>query len=356
MRLGLVLIAIACVGMLVGTLCVMLAPFATPAASEPPRAAPQRGSGATFEPDPIRRAAGADSPRSAGPAADPPRATGSPTAARSTVPSAAVSSPVQRPAVREPRAQQQRRFEAAFADAARVLDSDPMNPGALRAACDAALALQRWPEACALLERRVALDPDDADLRFEYASVLLRLSHWSSAARELAAVAQSDPQHARAWYNLALAQQSAGRLADAERAWSRAIELLPDDADARAHRGELRLDLHDWSGASDDLAAALILAPDDAAIALNLGLALARSGQMTESQRVLLDLHARRPRDVRVMNRLAELAWSQSVAASGGDAALRTQAAEWCRRSLAIDPDQPSVAELLARAGATRAP
>lgn len=367
MRSGLILTLIVCVAMLGGVAWMMLAPYAPSTEVEPrPRAAPRaNGGGYVFNPDADRNVAaplaGESRAADAGEAArvpPPPQRAGAfaPGASAALVVTPVPGAEERAPAVRRPHEQRRRRAEAALAEAMDVLMTDPANAGALRSASEAALGLERWSDACALFERRVDFEPDDVELRFAYASVLLRLAHWSSAARELNIVVGAAPDNGHAWYNLALAQQAAGQLAAAERSWSRAIELSPGDADARAQRGELRLDLHDWSGAADDLAAARARAPDDAATALNHALALAKGGRAADAERELLALHARRPRDVRVINRLAELAWEQSAVSSAARGGLQARAAEWCRRSLAIDADQPAVAALLSQATAPGAP
>lgn len=251
------------------------------------------------------------------------------------------------PALREAR----RRFERAQA----ALREDPYHARALRDKAAGAAELRLWPELAAALARLVELDPNDSALRFERAAALIHLRQWVDAIAELNVVVVRQPQHAKAWFDLAVAHQALGHLSDARRAWDRAIELAPS-AEALARRGEVLLDLQEWGAAAADFEAVLQEQPGAADATLNLALALAKLGRPAEARRRLLTLLRDQPRHVPALNRLAELAYAACRDEGASADVSCAEAAEWCRRSLAIDAKQPEVQALLAEAATVHGP
>jgi tetratricopeptide (TPR) repeat protein len=248
-----------------------------------------------------------------------------------------------RPAVRWVSDPDRRRAERRLAAAREGLATDPSNPAALRDGLAAARQLGRWAEARRMLARLVEVEPENTEVRFEYAVTLMRLSRWVDAVHALEDVVAQQPDRGPGWYNLAVAHQALGHLAEARRAWDRTIELLPNNPDAHAHRGEVLLDLHEWSAAAADFEAALQREPDDVEAALNLSLALWKLGRLDEAQARVAGVIERHARHVAALNRMAELCWALYEMAPEANRAQHEAAITYWRRSLEIDQSQSAV-------------
>jgi tetratricopeptide (TPR) repeat protein len=243
-----------------------------------------------------------------------------------------------------------RRVKQRFISLRERLVSEPRDEAALKAALELARELQWHNEACDLLGRLVQLRPEDATLRFELATELMRLERWLEAIPQLRSVIERQPENARAWYNLAIAHQALGHLHDAQATWDRVIELMSQNPDAYAHRGEVRLDLRDWSAAAADFETALRLEPESIDAAMNLSLALSKLGRFGEARETLLPLLEQHPQHVPALNRMAEIAWALYEGDPVANQALSHEAVSFCLRSLAVDADQPEIKTLLRRA------
>jgi predicted Zn-dependent protease len=242
------------------------------------------------------------------------------------------------------------RAEARLAELRKILAADPYNVRAIRAALELARELGRYDEACGLLARLVRLEPDDANLRFELATLLMRLRRWLEALPHLRLVVAREPGNARAWYNLAIAHQTLAHLHDARAAWDRVAELMPENADVYAHRGEVLLDLRAWAPAAADLETALRLEPGSIDTAMNLSLALHKLGRQAEARATLLPLLARHPQHVPLLNRLAGITWALYEADPAAHEAAADEALDYCVRSLAVNANQPDIRALMERA------
>ncbi|MCH8805278.1 MAG: tetratricopeptide repeat protein [Planctomycetes bacterium] len=231
-----------------------------------------------------------------------------------------------------------------------ALADDPYRRVALHDEFEALRELGRWDEARITLARLIEFDPQDTDLRFAQACVLLRLSRWLHAIDALQAVVRAQPEHARAWYNLATAHQRLGRLREARHAWDRVVTLTPEAPDAFAHRGEILLDLREWAAAAEDFRAASNRDPEATDLAINLALALRKLNRLDEARDSLMKVIHRNPRHVPTLNGLAELAWEACAGATDANEQHRRAAISWWRRSLAVDPQQPTIETLLANA------
>ncbi len=242
-----------------------------------------------------------------------------------------------------------RRVEQRLEAARATLRDDRNHREALRDELAALAELERWPEAAHTLGRLVELEPDDAGLRFELGSVLIRLQRWSAAIDELEQAAAIDPEHARAWFNLAIARRKLGHLTDARAAWDRNIALAPSPG-AHERRGEVLLDLSQWAAAAADFEEVLAVNPASDDARLNRALALGRLGRAADARAELVMLLEHCPDHIPARNRLAWLAWEAcQVAEAPESRRLRDETIEWCRQSLELDPDQPSIVELLER-------
>jgi tetratricopeptide (TPR) repeat protein len=231
--------------------------------------------------------------------------------------------------------------------AQQTLREEPSHEGALRDMAAALADLRQWLPLATTLSRLVELCPDDTALRFEHATVLMQLRQWIDAIVELKALVAQQPDHTKAWFNLAAAHQAVGHLAEARQAWDRVIELSPSP-EAWARRGEVLLDLHAWEPAAADFEAVLARQPGAADATLNLALALGKLGRHSEARTRLLALLQQQPRHIPALNRMAELALAECRDGGTGSRAACNEAAEWCRRSLSLDPQQPDVQGWLA--------
>jgi tetratricopeptide (TPR) repeat protein len=230
-----------------------------------------------------------------------------------------------------------------------TLRDDPEHPGALRDAAEAFAALGQWSPAADTLARRVALDPVNVALRFDHATALAQAHRWIDAIAVLQQVVREEPGRGEAWFNLAIAHQAAGHLADARGAWDRVIELIPTP-EAFSRRGEVLLDLLEWGAAASDFEMVLREQPDAADATLNRALALSKAGRGEEARVLLIAFTDRHPCHVPALNRLAELAWMAYQAAPTESAAVGDEARQWWQRSLECDPEQPPVREALEQA------
>ncbi len=241
--------------------------------------------------------------------------------------------------------------ERRLAAARATLAGDPEHPTALRDELAALRALDRWSEAAQTLARLMRLEPDELDWRLQHIEAVIRQGLWAQAIDPLVQFVERQPDNARAWLYLAAARQTLGHLSEAERSWTRVLELAPDLPSARARRGEVRLALHDWAGAAEDLELAVAADPGDAGTALYLAAALAGSGREQEARRCALSLLERQPQNVRALNYLAELAWQAYLRAPQTSPQEHDAALDWWRRSLALDPAQPAIRARIAEAG-----
>jgi tetratricopeptide (TPR) repeat protein len=239
--------------------------------------------------------------------------------------------------------------ERRLARAQTTLARDPDHSAALHDEYAALVALERWEQAALTINRLALLAPDVVDVRFEQAALAMRLKRWTEALLALRVVTEQRPDDARAWHNLAVAHQALGHLSDARQAWDRTLALAPASTEARARRGEVLLDQHEWAAAAEDLQAVLQAEPDAADAAANLALAQANLGRPDEARQTLRAVLERHPQHVPAMNRLAELAWRAYREDPAGQRTQRDATLLWCRRSLHIDPKQPLI-EALAKA------
>ncbi len=234
-----------------------------------------------------------------------------------------------------------------LAVAREVLARDPDHPQALRDELTALRTLQRWAEAADTLARLRTLEPNRPDYARQHAEMLLRLGCLSSTVAPLDEYLALKPDDVEAWTWLAGVRQALGHLGEAERCWTRVLTLRPDDAHAATQRGHVRLDRHDWAPAADDFRRASQLDPQSVAPALGRTTALFQLGRPDEAMQCLLEIHKAHPRNVLVMNRLAELNWRIHREHPAGRGTNLAATIAWCRESLKLDPDQPPIQALL---------
>ena len=294
----------------------------------------------------------ADSPEPAAPATGP-RLPETPEPETQTL--SAQEAPITTPTrwvVDDPDAETKQRFIALR----KLLLDDSHNEGALEEALELARQLDWHNEACDLLSNLLHLRPDDDPLRARLAGQLMALRRWVEAIPHLRQLADKNPQDVRTWHNLAIAHQALGHLRDAYDAWTHVLELTPDSGDAYARRGEVLLDLHDWSAAADDLLHAHESDIQALDVVLNLSIALEKTGELTAARVPLLARLDEEPNHIALLNRLAELSWALYEEDPQTAAAERDEAIRYARQSLEIDADQPDLTAFLQRIEAAPQP
>lgn len=103
--------------------------------------------------------------------------------------------------------------------------------------------------------------PDDSDLTLFLAISLQQQARLAEALPLYAALAQSHPDSGLHWGNYATALRSAGREAEAEAAYRRALELDPDNVEQLLNFGLLQLHRREFVAARDTLMRAHVLDP-----------------------------------------------------------------------------------------------
>lgn len=244
----------------------------------------------------------------------------------------------------------QRQAKERFIELRDTLVDDPHNEAVLETALELARRLKWHNEARDLLVRLVRLRGDDLALRFELATQLMRLERWLEAIPQLRSIVEAQPGNARAWYNLAIAHQALGHLRDARLTWTRVLELMPENPDAHAHRGEVLLDLRAWDQAVADFETSLHLEPGSLDTAMNLSLALTKLDQLVEARDTLLPLLDQHPNHVPLLNRLAEITWMLYEQNPATNQAMAKETLDYCTRSLAVNSNQPKINSLRDRA------
>lgn len=219
-----------------------------------------------------------------------------------------------------------------------------------RAALDEAIAASRRagkPDTLlVVLQRGVERFPTDLDLRSAYATELMRQSLWTQAATQLDHILTSAPDDARAWFNLAICQQAAGRLDAARKAWDAFVARDPQQTDAYAYRGQVLLDLREWPAALADFERVLASQPNSPDAHLNAALAYVQLGRHDQALAHARQAVALAGTEPTVLNHAARIAMD-ACAADGPHSPGCRLAADYARRSLAIAPDQPAIRALL---------
>lgn len=210
------------------------------------------------------------------------------------------------------------------------------------------VAVAQFDDELARLTEQVEIEPDNLDLRFQLATLQMRLRLWALAIQELEPVVAARPHDLASRFNLAIACQAAGRLAAARAHWDQVLAIAPDHVEARAYRGEVLLDLSAWDAAASDFAAVSQARPDDAGVALNRAFALQSAGRLQDAATCLDELLARHPRNVAALVRASRLALSRAASGEGDPQTLRAMAESFARRAAEVAPRDADVIEVLA--------
>ncbi len=162
----------------------------------------------------------------------------------------------------------------------------------------------RLEEACLLLSRAIALQPDHAD-----ALSCLGIVHWMEGRFEAAISTQKQALALREGFTaaharLGVALAAAGCRGEAIQSLREAIRLDPDHPEALANLGSMLLDDGDWPEASDLLRRALDVGPRSSLLLASLAQALHAQGQPWEAIGWYIQALAQEPNDPHLLSNL----------------------------------------------------
>jgi tetratricopeptide (TPR) repeat protein len=164
------------------------------------------------------------------------------------------------------------------------------------------LAAQDWPAAERVLRRMAKGKSPPPDVFYNLAKVLEaagkpdQMMHWLERA------VAANPRYGIAWFELGRAAVKSGALAQAQKAFQHAVDLMPTDADARRNLGRIALRRGDWASAETCFATLPDLEAQIAIYRLK-----AETGQATKSMRdALLAQLAARPQVLKALTRTAK--------------------------------------------------
>lgn len=180
--------------------------------------------------------------------------------------------------------------------------------------------------ALAQIEAQLDTHPGDPELRVGRALALLGNGREREGLAELEALAREHPRLGVLWGARGYVAMRAGRLEDADRDFTRAIELDPADADSLRNRGILRHRMARRAEGYADLRASLRYDPDDVSALAELAQIYERTGRRTDARPLL-------ERIVRVQPDNAEAWVDLSMAQVDPDEALAS-----VDRAMAIAP------------------
>ena len=237
-----------------------------------------------------------------------------------------------------------------------ALAMEPDNRDALRALAIALAADGRHEQAVGVYHKLLADDDAEPVSLFNLAVAYSRLGQPSLAEETYRRLLAHHRSHLRGWCNLAMILQAAGKLGEASEAWQQAVALSPSSAAAQAHYGEVLMDLHRPAEAVGAFTAAAHAEDDRVSHWANLALAARAAGQLGRSAAAYRRAVQLDRTDAAMWRRLGS-ALLDVHRLSGSPAPLAEAVSAW-RESLAIQPDQPKVADWVrgysagARAGA----
>jgi Flp pilus assembly protein TadD len=142
-------------------------------------------------------------------------------------------------------------------------------------------------DAAEAFREALKIDPTLAIARANLAIALFNVPDLAGAEREARAAAQALPDLPPPRYILGLVARGQNRVDEAEAAFQKVLALDPADVGALVNLGQLYLQARKYPEAVDRFKAAVAAEPYNATAVYNLGLALIRSGQPEEGQRML---------------------------------------------------------------------
>ncbi len=197
--------------------------------------------------------------------------------------------------------------------------------------------------------RAVELDRNHVGARRLLARALLRMGKAAEAETALREAVVLEPDNWRGYNSLGwFYRQQTGGQSRAETAFRRVVELAPQNHLGWANLGGFLLELGRDDEAREALNRSIQLRPTAPACS-NLGSAEYFSGRFPEAARHYRQAAQLEPNEVDIQANLADAEWHVP---DGRDRALQAYrlTADLARRSLAVNPDQPSIETLLATA------
>ena len=168
-----------------------------------------------------------------------------------------------------------------------AVKANPVAPRGLSNLGQALHALKRSGEALDYIDKARALAPDDVNILYQHANVLLSLDRPSEALAEfqvvLAQIPQHLPQHVEARINCGLAQAACGFSEQALADFDAALALAPGHPGASYNRGVALIKLGRYEEAVSANDAALAAKPGHLTAWLNRGKALAQLNRYDEA-------------------------------------------------------------------------
>ncbi len=154
---------------------------------------------------------------------------------------------------------------------AELLREDPANPHILCVRGFIDFQLGQTKEAEVWMEKALMLAPESINVLYGYSTMLMAQRKFALALPLMRRVVALKPDHAKAYYCIAMASRELGDLAGALAAFSKSLEINPQDTDVLNDIGNVLQDIGRLSEASDCYEKILILQPDHHLAMNNLG-------------------------------------------------------------------------------------
>lgn len=211
---------------------------------------------------------------------------------------------------------------AALVAAEKCLATEPLNRQALLLKGNLLYLAGRDTEAVATLRDLVQRDPKNNDARYALGRIYYFGSRPEAALEQFDAVVKTEPKHYRAWDNLGLALDAAGKTQEAIQAHLRAVQLVAQDHKeydtVYANLAELLMKQNENRQAFNLAVEAAQRNPGAARNYLLAGKALTRLDQWPKSERWLVKAAALDPADPAPHYLLAQLYQRAGDAAKAG--------------------------------------
>jgi tetratricopeptide (TPR) repeat protein len=186
------------------------------------------------------------------------------------------------------------------------------------------LAQQRLPEAVALYEQTLRLEPRRAKALYNLANTFDQLGQSEDAVRSYREALRIDPADVDARNNLGITLLRAGRLDEAGAEFEAALRLAPNDSVVHRNLGALYAQRQDWTRAVTEYETARRALPNDVVLIDDLSMALVSTERAGDAARLLEDAVERLPDATRLVGALAWLrAPSKDARARDGAEAVR---------------------------------
>jgi tetratricopeptide (TPR) repeat protein len=212
------------------------------------------------------------------------------------------------------------------------------------------IATNRMRDAIATAEDTLKKNPDNIDARRMLGRIYLRMvstpdnkindEYLKKALEQLKLVTEKEPKDAESWVMLGRLYRVSNNSPDAEKAFNKAIEVEPDNADALTQLAQLYSDLgdntraleklktaaekspspetlialgqtlqqlHDYKAAAEAFKKAFEMNPDNSRLAKVLAQSLMQADQLDDALTVFQHLASEDPRDLQIKLRLAEI-------------------------------------------------